>query len=171
MQLTPITSATAQPIQQAELILKLYELRREEVMRKARGFIGGEFLPSSADDLVAQVSAGNERSGFILQVYGYWDMVAAFVIHGALSEQLVYDTCQEMYFQYSKIRPCLEGFREKMNLPEWMKNLQSVAEATEQSRTRVKLMRENIAHIAAARASKPSAKESREKESREKESQ
>jgi hypothetical protein len=151
MQLSSITPSTAQPIAQAELILKLYELRRETVMRQARGFIGGEFLPCSADDLVAQVAAGNQQTGFILQVYGYWDMVSAFVIHGALSEQMVYDTCQEMYFQYSKIQPHLEGFREKMNLPEWMRSLQSVAEGSEQSRARVKVMRESVDRIAAAR--------------------
>jgi hypothetical protein len=151
MQLSSITPSAARPIAQAELILKLYELRRETVMRQARGFIGGEFLPSSVDDLVAQVGAGNQQTGFILQVYGYWDMVSAFVIHGALSEQMVYDTCQEMYFQYSKIQPHLEGFREKMNLPEWMRSLQSVAEGSEQSRARVKVMRESVDRIAAAR--------------------
>ncbi len=105
-----ITASTALPIQQAELLLKLYEVRRETVMRQARGYIGGAFLPSSADDLVAQVSAGNQHAGFILQVYGYWDMVSAFVIHGALSEQLVYDTCQEMYFQYSRFSHTLKTF-------------------------------------------------------------
>lgn len=151
MQMPSMTSATSQPIQQAELILRLYELRRESVMRQARSFIGGAFLPSSVEDLVFQVSAGDQRSGFILQVYGYWDMVSAFVVHGALAEQLVYDTCQEMYFQYSKIQPYLNGFREKMNLPEWMRSLQSVAEYSEHSRARLKLMRENVDRVAAAR--------------------
>lgn len=151
MQLSSITPSAAQPLQQAELLLKLYEVRREAVMRQARGFIGGAFLPSSADDLVAQVSAGNQHSGFILQVYGYWDMVSAFVIHGALSEQLVYDTCQEMYFQYSKIQPYLDEFRQKMNLPEWMQSLQSVAECSDQSRARVKVMRENVSRMTATR--------------------
>jgi hypothetical protein len=123
-------------------------------MRQARGFVGGGFLPSSADDLVALVSAGNQHSGFILQVYGYWDMVSAFVIHGALSEQVVYDTCQEMYFQYSKIQPYLDGCREKINLPEWMRSLQSVAECSEQSRARVKVMRENVSRMTATRQEK-----------------
>jgi hypothetical protein len=141
-------SSAAPAIQQAELILKLYELRREAVMRQARGFIGGAFLPVSTEDMVAQVSAGTQESGFILQVYGYWDMVSAFVIHGALAEQLVYDTCQEMYFQYSKIQPYLAGFREQMNLPEFLRSLQAVAEYSEESRARVKVMRENIARIA-----------------------
>jgi hypothetical protein len=148
----PLFNPVPGALQQAELILKLYELRREAVMRQARGFIGGEFLPSSVDDLVTQASAGDQRAGFILQVYGYWDMVAAFVIHGALSERLVYDTCQEMYFQYAKIQQYLAEFREKMNLPEFLRSLEAVAEGSEDSRARVKVMRENIARIAAIRA-------------------
>jgi hypothetical protein len=81
-------TSASQRIQQAELTLKLYEVRREAVMRQARGFIGGDFLPSSADDLVAQVTAGNQQSGFMLQVCGYWDMMSALVIHGALAALL-----------------------------------------------------------------------------------
>ncbi|HEX4022631.1 MAG TPA: hypothetical protein VHX63_15910 [Acidobacteriaceae bacterium] len=152
MQPSLTSSSIAQPMQQAELILKLYELRREAVMRQARGFIGGPFLPSSVDDFVAQVSAGNQQSGFILQVYGYWDMVSAFVIHGALTEPLVYDTCQEMYFQYSKIQPYLAGFREKMNLPEFLRSLEAVVEGSEAGRARVQTMRQNIHTIAEIRA-------------------
>jgi len=92
----------ANSIQQAELILKLYELRRETVMREARSYVGGDFLPLSAAEFVEIVSAGGKRTGYVLQVYGYWDMVAAFVAHGALDAGLVYDTCQEMYFQYAR---------------------------------------------------------------------
>jgi hypothetical protein len=99
--------------EQAELILRLYELRRETVMREARSFVGGEFLPQSDDELVAIVSKDGKETGFVLQVYGYWDMVCAFVRHGMLSEALVYDTCQEMYFQYAKIQLHLQGFLEK----------------------------------------------------------
>src|ERR1700761_2795804 len=105
-------AASSNAIQQAELILHLYELGRETVMREARSYVGGEFLPASAQELVDLVSAGGKNSGFILQVYGYWDMVSAFVLSGALTEKVVYDTCQEMYFQYAKIQPCLAGFRE-----------------------------------------------------------
>ena len=152
MQPLPTSGAITQPIQQAELILKLYELRREPVMRQARSFIGGPFSPCSADDLVAQVSAGNEQSAFILQVYGYWDMLSAFVLHGALAESLVYDTCQEMYFQYSKIQPYLGAFREKMNLPEFLSSLEAVTEGSEAGRRRIRTMRQNITRIAEIRA-------------------
>jgi hypothetical protein len=157
-------------IQQAELILSLYELRREAVMREARSYIAGEFLPASADELVAIVTAGGRHSSFVLQVYGYWDMVAAFVRHGALTAALVYDTCQEMYFQYAKIHPYLGEFRQKMNLPEWMMNLEQLVEGSKAERNRLTIMRKNLAAMAAVRRSqspaskadaKPSAKKSR----------
>ncbi len=138
-------------IRQAELILKLYELRRETVMREARSYVGGEFLPTSVQELVELVSAGGKSTGFILQVYGYWDMVSAFVLNGSLTEKLVYDTCQEMYFQYAKIQPYLAEFREKMNLPEWMISLEKVVEGSERGRIRLENMRRNLAAIAEVR--------------------
>jgi hypothetical protein len=93
---------TALAIQQAELIIRLYELRREPVMRLARTYVGGEFLPASINDLLAAMS-DPEHSAYILQVFGYWDMVAAMVFHGALDESFVYACCSEMYFQFAKI--------------------------------------------------------------------
>jgi hypothetical protein len=130
-------------IRHAELVLRLFELRREPVMRQARSYVGGGFLPASADELVALVTAGTQESSYILQVYGYWDMVAAFVLHGALSEALLYDVGQEMYFQWAKIAPYLGEFREKMNLPEWMRNIERVVSGSVEGRARLATMRQN----------------------------
>jgi hypothetical protein len=143
----------ANSIQQAELILKLYELRRETVMREARSYVGGDFLPASAAEFVEIVSAGGKRTGYVLQVYGYWDMVAAFVAHGALDAELVYDTCQEMYFQYAKIQPYLADFRKKVNLPEWLISVERLIEGSKAGRARIRMMRKNLAAIADVRAS------------------
>jgi len=137
---------------QAELILRLYELRRETVMREARSFVGGSFLPQSDDELVAIVTKGGKETGFVLQVYGYWDMVCAFVLHGMLSEPLVYDTCQEMYFQFAKIHPYLKGFRQKINLPEWMQSLEKVAAGSPRGRKRLALMRANLEQMGKLKA-------------------
>ena len=139
-------------IQQAELILHLYELRRETVMREARSYVGGEFMPASADEFVQIVSAGGKLTGFVLQVYGYWDMVAAFVLDGALSEALVYSTCQEMYFQYAKIQPFLAEARKKLNLPEFFISIERVVEGSKAGRERLATMRNNLAAMAAVRA-------------------
>jgi hypothetical protein len=138
-------------IQQAELILRLYELRREAVMREARSYVGGEFMPQSADEFVGIINAGGKQTGFILQVYGYWDMVAAFVLHGALDTDLLYDTCQEMYFQYAKIQPYLAKIREKLSLPEFLRNIERVVEGSEAGRTRLSAMQNNLAGLIAAR--------------------
>jgi hypothetical protein len=139
-------------IRQAELVIKLYELRREPVMRQARSYIGGAFLPASADEMVALIASGAPEAAYILQVYGYWDMVAAFALHGALDASLLYDVCQEMYFQYAKIQPHLAGFREKMNLPEWMCSIERVVEGSAEGRSRLEVMRRNLEEIARLRA-------------------
>jgi hypothetical protein len=139
-------------IQQAELILRLYELRRETVMREARSYVGGEFMPASAGEFIEIVSAGGKCTGFVLQVYGYWDMVAAFVEHGALDAGLVYDTCLEMYFQYAKVQSYLAEFREKMNMPEFLIHVERLVEGSDAGRERVSTLRKNLAAIADVRA-------------------
>jgi hypothetical protein len=136
---------------EAELILRLYELRRETVMRQARSFVGGTFLPQSVEEFVGVVSKGGTETGYVLQVYGYWDMLCAFVLHGMLSEGLVYDTCQEMYFQYAKIQPYLKGFRKSVELPEWMQNLEKVVEGSPKGRKRIAAMRKSLQKMAEAK--------------------
>jgi len=139
--------------EQAELIIRLYELRREAVMREARSFVGGaQFMPESAEELVALVRRGGKETGYVLQVFGYWDIVCAFVLHGMLSEALVYDTCQEMYFQYAKIQPHLKEFRERMNLPEWMSSIERVAEGSTKGRKRLASMRSGFERMAVSGA-------------------
>jgi hypothetical protein len=147
-----ILESTEIAIRQAELVLKLYDLRREPVMRQARSYIGGPFLPASADEMVALLTSGQQEGTYILQVFGYWDMVAAFVLHGALDPALLYDVCQEMYFQYAKIQPYLAAFREEMNLPEWMRNIERVVEGSAEGRSRLEIMRRNVEQIARLRA-------------------
>ena len=82
-------------------------------------------------------------------------LIAAFVHHGALPAALVYDTCQEMYFQYAKIQPHLAGFRRAMNLPEWMSSLQRLVEVegSKPGRKRLAVMRKNLEAMAKARSS------------------
>ena len=127
---------TKNALKQAELILKLYDIRRETALRTARDYVGGEFQPKSADQFVNLVKDGGKQSGHIMQVFAYWDMVAAFVVHGALDEALIFDTCQEMYFQFEKIQPYLGEFRQKMNLPEFLKSMETVVVGAQERRNR-----------------------------------
>jgi hypothetical protein len=143
------------PVEQAELLLHLYELRRETVMRQARSYVGSaQFNPHSADDLIDAIRRGDQQTAYILQVFGYWDMLCAFVLHGALTEALVYDTCQEMYFQWAKIQPHLKSFRAEMNLPEWMQSIEKVIDKSPKGRRRIAAMQAS-AKAFASRAAKP----------------
>jgi hypothetical protein len=142
-------------IAQAELLLHLYELRRETVMRQARSYVGGaQFQPHSADEFIDCIKKGDQQTAYILQVFGYWDMLCAFVLHGALTEALVYDTCQEMYFQWAKIQPHLKTFRREMNLPEWMQSIEKVIDGSPKGRRRIATMQASAKAIA-SRSSKP----------------
>jgi hypothetical protein len=127
---------TKNALKQAELIVRLYEIRRETALRASRDYVGGEFNPRSVDEFVNLVKEGGKPSAHIMQVYGYWDMVAAFVVHGALDEELIFDTCQEMYFQFEKVQPYVAGFRQKMNLPEFLKSMEAVYQDAQDRKNR-----------------------------------
>jgi hypothetical protein len=107
----------------------------------------------SAKEFVEIVCAGGKHTAFVLQVYGYWDMVAAFVEHGALDATLVYNTCQEMYFQYAKIQPYLAEFRRQMNLPEWLISAERLIEGSKAGRARLRTMQKSLAAMGSVRTS------------------
>ena len=87
----------------ADLILKLYDLRRESVMRRARLFVTFEFQPETFDDFkaVAFGSSGDEAAYF-RQVVSYWEMAASFVLRGAVDADLYFDSQGEGLFIYGK---------------------------------------------------------------------
>ena len=80
-------------------------------------------------------------------------MVAAFVEHGALDATLVYNTCQEMYFQYAKIQPYLAEFRRQMNLPEWLISVERLIDGSKAGRARLRTMQKSLAAVADVRKS------------------
>lgn len=98
----------------AEIILKLYELRTEKVMREARAWVLGEFWPATADDyFVVSEDPGHPHNPHLRQVVTYWEMGAAMVVHGALSAELFVDCNPEGFFLLAKFAPVLDAVREK----------------------------------------------------------
>jgi hypothetical protein len=98
----------------AEIILGLYQLRTEAVMREARAWMTGEFWPTTAEEFFA-VSAdpGHPHSAHFRQVISYWEMAAAMVLHGAVSAELFVDCNAEGFFLLAKFAPILEEIRAK----------------------------------------------------------
>jgi hypothetical protein len=96
----------------AEIILKLYELRTEAEMRKARAWMTGEFWPATAEEFFAVASnPADPHNAWLRQVLTYWEMAAAMVLHGAVSAELFVDCNSEGFFMLAKFSTILEEIR------------------------------------------------------------
>ncbi|MBA4122052.1 MAG: hypothetical protein H0X72_06280 [Acidobacteria bacterium] len=108
----------------AELILKLYDLRREATMREARNWMIS-FFPESAAEII-QAILNKETSAYYRMVVTYWDMAASFVNHGAIDEEMFTDAHGEHFVVFSKIEPFLPELRETMGNPNILGNLEKL---------------------------------------------
>jgi hypothetical protein len=98
----------------AEIILRLYELRTEAEMRKARAWMTGEFWPTTAEEFFAvSTNPADPHNAWFRQVISYWEMAAAMVLHGAVSAELFVDCNAEGFVLLAKFAPILEAIREK----------------------------------------------------------
>ena len=98
----------------AEIILKLYELRTETVMRQARAWVGGEFWPQTVEEFYAVFENPRDpHNPWLRQVLTYWEMGAAMVLHGAVSAELFVDCNGEGFFLMAKVAHLLDAIREK----------------------------------------------------------
>jgi hypothetical protein len=135
----------------AELILKLYELRTETVMRQARAWITGEFWPRSADEFFeVQYDAGSQRNCWLRQVVTYWEMAASLVLHGALSSELFVDCNPEPFFILAKLAPILPQIHEKM--PTYFSKTLQLVENSPAASARFEIAKKNVAARMAAQS-------------------
>lgn len=111
-------------VESADLILKLYDLRREKTMREARNWIFS-FNPTSAEEYM-QTMMDPEVGGYLRMVTSYWDMAAALVNHGAIDADLFNDTVGEHMLVFAKVQPILGELREMFQNPDAFKNLEKV---------------------------------------------
>jgi hypothetical protein len=98
--------------EEAGLILRLYELRRDAEFRKAREWYDTKFTPQSARDVLAVVSGSFAESAYFRMVLTYWEMVAALVNYGSIDATLVHATNVEHLRYYAKIEPYMAEVRE-----------------------------------------------------------
>jgi hypothetical protein len=108
----------------AELLLRLYELRRDPTLRAARDWFVTRFHPESVDDIVDAWMAPD--SGPYRMATTYWDMAAGFVLHGAIDAAMFHATNTEYVAVYAKLAPFLAGVRERTRHPDYLKNLETL---------------------------------------------
>ena len=136
---------------EADLILKLYELRREATMRAARDWYFREFHPQSGDDIRSAIFG--EHSAHFRMVTSYWDMAAALVNHGAISIDFFNDANGEQFGVFSKMEPVLEEARTIIG-PGVLANLEKLIDATPDGRARSAAIRERMKGIRAELAAR-----------------
>jgi hypothetical protein len=142
----------------ADLILKLYDLRREEVMRKARDWMF-MFNPTSVDEY-EKTMMDQDVGAYLRMVTSYWDMAASLVVHGAIDEDMFNDTNGEHILVFAKIEPLLAEMRARWEMPDAFKNLEKVimdrkdgAERLKKTQEWLKSIQEQIAGQQSSEAS------------------
>jgi hypothetical protein len=145
----------------AQLILQLYDLRREAEIRKARNWWLVTFWPESTEDFMKVGSAmGTQENNWLRQAAGYWSMSASLVLSGAINQELFLDpsVSGEMFFIFAKVKPFLGELRTKMKNPRMFANIEKLINSTKQGREWLKYVEGQVAarRDAMAKAAKAS---------------
>ena len=134
----------------ADIILKLYDLRREAVMREARQWVLREFWPATAEEYFAvATNSAHPQNPFLRQVISYWEMAAAFVLHGAVSADLFIDCNSECFFLLAKYDHILEDIRKRT--PHFLSRTSEMIKHYPAAAARYEVARKNAENLRAAR--------------------
>lgn len=142
-----MSARTVPTYEDAQLVLKLYELRREEKLRAAREWFVGKFFPRSAADLETLYSLPGIENTYFRMVTSYWDMAASFVVRGVLNSDLLLDSAGEMVLVWAKLESHLPEIRGKVVSPAFLSNLEKVMESSAYARERLVAARVTVARL------------------------
>ena len=111
----------------AELLLRLYDLRREDKLRKGREWFMRDFTAKSFDEFLAQAPMGSEENALFRMTITYWDMAASLVNHGLINEELFFENTGEFWIVWEKAKGLAAAMRERNKNPMSWKNLETLA--------------------------------------------
>ena len=141
------------PFESAQLNLKLFEMRRDPVLREARAWFLAEFNPETMAELMAALAG--ERNPSFRMVLGYWDMAASLVTSGAIDADSFLAAHSEIMGTFCKIQPFLAEMRATVGEPAFLKHLEAVVMSAPDAEATLKRRRERLLAMAKARKSKP----------------
>jgi hypothetical protein len=113
----------------ATLILKLYDMRREPRLRDARKWFTSSFKVKSYDEMVALCPPGSEPNASYRMVTTYWELVASFVTSGILHDELLFQSGRELLFVWERVRDVIPDLRKAFASPIELQNLETVSAA------------------------------------------
>ncbi len=126
----------------AEIILKLYDMRREATMRKARHWVAFDFQPTTAQEIVNVMrDYHSDHSNWLRQVVSYWEMADSLVVHGAVNADLYLDSNGEGLFVYNKLEPFIEEIQKINAGMPFMRNTATMVEKFPTAKDRFQRMR------------------------------
>jgi hypothetical protein len=111
------------------LVIRLYELRRDERLREARRWFAASFKAKTLDEFHALCPVGSEPNESYRMVVTYWDMVASFLTSGVVNQELFFQSGGELIFVWERVRDVVPQLREANNNPQQYKNLEQAAGA------------------------------------------
>jgi len=111
-----------------KLILKLYDMRREEKLREARKCFG-KFHASTMEEREVMCQPGSEADAYFRMVVTYWEMAASFITSGVLHQELFLQSGNELLFVWEKVRDFVPEWRSKANNPKILANMETVAKS------------------------------------------
>lgn len=133
----------------ADLCMKLYDLRREAEMRKARDFVNFQFQPRGIDDILNVMQAmGTKENAWARQVFSFWENAASLLLNGVVHPALFFVWNGEMVFVYAKFKPFLKELREKTENPGFMAGVEKAVSSSPEMRKRVEMIQKRIAKMA-----------------------
>jgi len=145
--------------QQADLLLKLYELRREPRLRQARAWFADNFAANSMQELMALCPPGSDNNAFMRQVLSYWEMCAGMVNRGLIDEEFFFENTGEQFLVFEKFKPVIGEIRAVFKSPHFLAQLEEQCKRIEAWREKrapgsTAAWREWMKQQAAARAAK-----------------
>ncbi len=111
----------------AELLLKLYDLRREEVLRRARQWFSQELRAKNLEEFNKACPPGSDANAWFRMVVTYWEMAANIVNHGLIQSEFFFESTSEFFMVWEKIKAVVPALRETRKNPHMWENLESLA--------------------------------------------
>ncbi len=132
----------------ADLVLKIYDLRREDVMRESRAAINRDYWPRTAEEALDVLRNDHPLNRAFRQVQGYWEMVYSMARHGVIHGEFLVENNGEGMFFFARIEPYLQQIRQATS-PRAFRNTEWVSQNTEIGRTLLRDFKVRVARILA----------------------
>jgi len=116
---------------EVNLMLRLYDIRREPRLRQARAWFVEHFHPDSPEDMTQKYPQGSEENTFVRMVISYWDMVAGIVNRGLIHDELFFESNGELWVVWDRMQPIVPTWRAAFKNPHLFENIEAACKRLE----------------------------------------